>query len=61
MKLPEYISQRPAACSKNALEPLSVWAMLQELALCRWLGSLGAPVAVIKHVGGNVEVTHQHH
>lgn len=61
MKLAEYISQRPASGGKNALKPLSVWAMLQELAVCRWLRSSATPVAVIKHVGGNVEVTHQHH
>ena len=34
MELPEHITQWPTACGKNALKPLSVWAMLQELALC---------------------------
>ena len=58
MQLPQDISQRPAARGEDALEPLSVWAMLQELALCRRLRRFAAPVAVIKHVWGNVEVPH---
>lgn len=33
MEIPKNITQWPAARGENALKPLSVWAMLQELTL----------------------------
>lgn len=61
MELPEDISERAATCAESALKPLSVWAVVQELAVCRGLRGLAAPVAVVKHVWSDVEVAHQHH
>lgn len=34
MELPEHISQWTATCGEDALKPLSVRALVQELALC---------------------------
>ena len=61
MKLSVRISERSLARSQHALIPLPVRPVLQELRVCQRLGRFAAPVAVVNHVGSNVEVPNQHH
>ncbi|KAA6417343.1 MAG: hypothetical protein FRX49_12672 [Trebouxia sp. A1-2] len=60
MKSPEDISERPPARGQDALKPVSVRTMLQEVGLSRGLGCFAAPIAVVHHVRSNVEVTNKH-
>ncbi len=60
MKPPEDISQGASPRSQNALEPVSVRTMLQEVGLRRGLGCFAAPIAMVQHVRSNVEVTNKH-
>ena len=59
MKLPEDIDEWPSTFNKNLLKPLPVWPMQQELCLGVW-GNLVAPVAMVQHVGCNVQISYQH-
>lgn len=57
VKLAEDISEGTSISCQNLLEPAPVWPVQQELRIDIW-GNFVAPVAVVQHVGGYVEVTH---
>ncbi len=60
VKSPEDISQRPSPGGQDALKPVSVRTMLQEVGLSRGLGCFAAPIAVVQHVRSDVEITNKH-